>query len=85
MNPVDPVAQALAGFVHGLRLEDIPPDVSLRARHLFPRYQRELFQRALDRGRVGLAAKAGDWVLKRGDNRFIRLAMQRLGRDHAGP
>ena len=78
LSPV--VLAALEG-----RLDAVAFYRSLRARHLFPRYQRELFQRALDRGRVGLAAKAGDWVLKRGDNRFIRLAMQRLGRDHAGP
>lgn len=51
---------------------------ALRARHLFPRYQRELFQRALDRGRPGLARRVGTWVLKRGDNRVIRLGMQSL-------
>ncbi len=50
----------------------------LRARHSFPRYQRELFQRALDRNRPGLAKRVGAWVLKRGDNRFIRLAMAKL-------
>ncbi len=33
-DAADPVAQALAGFVHRLRLEDVPDDVSLRARHL---------------------------------------------------
>lgn len=50
----------------------------LRARHSFPRYQRELFQRALDRNRPGLARRVGRWVLKRGDNRFIRQAMSKL-------
>ncbi len=34
LSAADPVAQALAEFVHGLCLEDIPPEVSLRARHL---------------------------------------------------
>jgi hypothetical protein len=57
----------------------------LRARHTFPRYQRELFQRAVDRGRPGLALKVGRWVLRRGDNRFIRLRMAGLeGQIHAG-
>lgn len=51
---------------------------ALRARHGFARYQRELFQRALDRGRPGLAARVGRWVLARGDNRFIRLGMGQL-------
>lgn len=50
----------------------------LRARRDFPRYQRELFRRALDRGRPGLAARVGRWVLARGDNRHIRLAMAGL-------
>ncbi|MDO8883000.1 hypothetical protein, partial [Pseudotabrizicola sp.] len=48
---------------------------TLRARKTFPRYQRELFKRALDRGRPGLARKLGRWVLVRGDNRFIRQGM----------
>ncbi len=50
----------------------------LRARRDFPRYQRELFQRALARGRTGLARRVGRWVLARNDNRFIRLAMKGL-------
>jgi 2-methylcitrate dehydratase PrpD len=33
-DPTDPVAQALAEFVHRLRIEEVPGDVSLRARHL---------------------------------------------------
>jgi 2-methylcitrate dehydratase PrpD len=32
--PVDAIASTLAGFVHGLRLDDVPAPVSLRARHL---------------------------------------------------
>lgn len=51
---------------------------TLRARKTFARYQRELFKRALDRGRPGLARKLGRWVLTRGDNRFIRQGMLAL-------
>ncbi len=51
----------------------------LRARRDFPRYQRELFERAVARGRPGLARRVGEWVLKRGENRYIRLAMADLG------
>ena len=32
--PGDTIARTLSGFVHQLRLEDVPPAVSLRARHL---------------------------------------------------
>ncbi len=48
---------------------------TLRARKTFARYQRELFKRALDRGRPDLARKLGRWVLTRGDNRYIRQGM----------
>ncbi|MDT8856104.1 hypothetical protein RNZ50_13980 [Paracoccaceae bacterium Fryx2] len=51
---------------------------ALRARKTFPRYQRELFKRALDRGRPDLARRLGRWVLTRGDNRFIRQGMAAL-------
>ena len=51
---------------------------ALRARRSFPRYQKELFQRALDRKRPDLARKLGRWVLARGDNRFIRQGLQGL-------
>lgn len=47
----------------------------LRARRTFPRYQRELFQRALDRGHEALARRLGRWVLTRGPNPYIRKAM----------
>ncbi|WP_413870915.1 hypothetical protein [Albidovulum sp.] len=50
----------------------------LRARRDFPRYQRELFERAVARGRPDLARRVGRWVLARGDNRYIRLAMADL-------
>ncbi|MFN6951960.1 MAG: hypothetical protein ACK4NE_05160 [Albidovulum sp.] len=50
----------------------------LRARREFPRYQRELFERAVARGRPGLARRVGSWVLARGENRHIRHAMAEL-------
>jgi hypothetical protein len=50
----------------------------LRARKSFQRYQRELFKRALARGRPALARKLGRWVLTRGDNRYIRKGMLAL-------
>ncbi|MDP2083974.1 MAG: hypothetical protein Q8K20_02145 [Gemmobacter sp.] len=51
---------------------------TLRARRDFARYQRELFQRAVDRGHRTLARHLGHWVLKRGENRAIRLGLQGL-------
>ena len=51
---------------------------ALRARHGFPRYQRELFRRALDRGRPDLARRVGRYALARGENRLIAEAMKRL-------
>ncbi|MFN3938374.1 MAG: hypothetical protein ACK4KW_12450 [Gemmobacter sp.] len=50
---------------------------ALRARKAFPRYQRELFARALPR-HPKLARQMGRWVLERGDNRQIRLALESL-------
>ncbi len=50
----------------------------IRARKTFARYQRELFKRALARGRPGLARKLGRFVLTRGDNRYIRKALMAL-------
>lgn len=50
----------------------------LRARKSSNRYQKELFRRALNRGRPDLARKLGRWVLTRGDNRFIRQGMLSL-------
>lgn len=44
----------------------------LRARKGFARYQRELFEKAVARGHLRLARRLADWVLARGDNRFIR-------------
>jgi hypothetical protein len=51
---------------------------TIRARKTFQRYQRELFKRALSKGRTGLARKLGRWVLTRGDNRYIRKEMLEL-------
>lgn len=50
----------------------------LRARKGFHRYQKELFKRALDRGRPDLARRLGRFVLTRGNNRFIREGMEAL-------
>ncbi len=50
----------------------------LRARREFPRYQRELFKRALASGHPALAKQLGHWVLARGDNRMIRQEMAAL-------
>jgi len=65
-------------------LEPVEFYQNLRKRHDFPRYQRELFKRALDRGRPDLARRIGKWVLARGDNRAIRLGMADLGEDDLG-
>ena len=51
---------------------------TIRARKTFARYQRELFKRAVDRGRPDLARKLGRWVLTRGDNRYIRQGLLTL-------
>jgi hypothetical protein len=50
----------------------------IRARKTFQRYQRELFKRALAKGRTGLARKLGRWVLTRGANRYIAKEMLEL-------
>lgn len=50
----------------------------LRARRTFPRYQRELFARAVDKGHKGLAKRLGQWVLRQNDNRAVRLGLQKL-------
>ncbi len=51
---------------------------ALRARKTSPRYQRELFRRALARGHVALARRLARWVLTRGDHRYIRKALADL-------
>ena len=50
----------------------------LRARKGFARYQKELFNRALDKGHPELARRMGRWVLTHGGNRHIRKAMEKL-------
>jgi hypothetical protein len=50
----------------------------LRARKTFPRYQRELFDRAVKHGHTRLARQMGKWVLARGENRHIRMALQAM-------
>jgi hypothetical protein len=65
-------------------LEPVDFYTNLRKRHQFPRYQRELFKRAVARGRPDLARRVGQWVLARGDNRAIRLGMADLGEDYIG-
>ena len=71
LSPV--ILEALSGDLVPVRFYQ-----RLRARHEFPRYQKELFQRALARQRPGLARKVGRWVLRRGDHPFIRQAMAAL-------
>ena len=60
------------------RLETLDFHRRLRARREFPRYQWELFQRALDRNRPGLAKRIGRWVLARGSHAAIRRRMEAL-------
>jgi len=69
----DTILAALSG-----RLEPVDFYRNLRARHSFPRYQKELFRRAMSQGRPDLARRVGRWVLSRGDNRAIRLGMAAL-------
>jgi hypothetical protein len=68
------LSQITLGALNGT-LTELEFYQTLRARKTFQRYQRELFKRALARGRPGLARKLGRWVLTRGDNRFIRKGM----------
>jgi len=57
---------------------------ALRARRSFPRYQRELFDRAVRADHKRLARALGEWVLRRGENRHIRQRLRALGQT-AGP
>jgi pimeloyl-ACP methyl ester carboxylesterase len=50
----------------------------LRTRKTFPRYQRELFSRAVDKGHKQLAKNLGEYILARNDNRKVRLGLQGL-------
>jgi hypothetical protein len=71
------LSQITLGALNGT-LTELEFYQTLRARKSFQRYQRELFKRALARGRPGLARKLGRWVLTRGDNRYIRKGMLAL-------
>lgn len=57
---------------------------ALRARRGFPRYQRELFDRAVRADHKRLARALGEWVLRHGENRHIRQGLRALG-PTAGP
>jgi hypothetical protein len=50
----------------------------LRTRKTFPRYQRELFTRAVDKGHRKLAKRLGEYILARDDNRKVRQGMKGL-------
>ena len=50
----------------------------LRARKTSSRYQKELFQRALDKGHTQLARRMARFVLTRGNNRHIRKKLAAL-------
>ena len=50
----------------------------LRARRDAPRYQRELFNRAVGRGHKVLARRMGEWVLARNENPAVRRGLRKL-------
>ncbi len=50
----------------------------LRARRQFPRYQRELFNRAVKKGHKDLARRLGAHILKQNPNRAVRLGLKEL-------
>ena len=51
----------------------------LRTRRTFPRYQRELFNRAVEKGHTALARALGEHILKQNPNRAVRMGMKALG------
>ena len=51
----------------------------LRARKDSPRYQRELFNRTVNKGHIGLAKRLGAHILEKNPNRAVRLGLQALG------
>lgn len=55
----------------------------LRARKEFGRYQKELFKKAMDRGRPDLARRIGRYVLTRGGNRYIRKSLAEMDKVEA--
>lgn len=50
----------------------------LRTRKNSPRYQRELFKKAVDKGHKDLARSMGEHILKQNPNRAVRLGMRAL-------
>ena len=50
----------------------------LRARKSFPRYQRELFNRAVAKDHKTLARKLGEHILRQNPNRAVRLGMKAI-------
>ena len=50
----------------------------LRTRKTSPRYQRELFNKAVDKGHKDLARALGEHILKQNPNRAVRLGMRAL-------
>ena len=51
----------------------------LRTRRSFPRYQRELFNRAVEKGHTTLAKALGEHILKTNPNRAVRIGLKALG------
>jgi len=51
----------------------------LRTRREFPRYQRELFKRAVDKGHTELAKSLGTHILEKNPNRAVRVGLKELG------
>ena len=50
----------------------------LRKRRSLPRYQRELFSRAVEQGHLELARSLGEHILRRNPNRAVRLGLEKL-------
>ncbi|MCL3881578.1 hypothetical protein [Marivita sp. GX14005] len=51
----------------------------LRTRRSFPRYQRELFNRTVEKGHTRLARTLGQFILEQNPNRAVRLGLEALG------
>jgi hypothetical protein len=51
----------------------------LRTRRSFPRYQRELFNRAVEKGHTTLAKSLGEHILRSNPNRAVRRGLKALG------
>ncbi|WP_199737917.1 glycosyltransferase family 32 protein [Falsigemmobacter faecalis] len=57
---------------------------TLRARRSFPRYQRELFEKAMAKGHRKLALRMAERALQLTDNRPLRVALRRARREGGG-